>query len=212
MGMGRKGKLVKTNKARTLSETGKQVSGPKHYYTLKRNNSIVQLRTRSINVITKQSSSRGPQNMASTSRQEDSDFTTLYKKATKSYTEDISIDTIPEEPTRYTYSQFLQKLQKLVDDRKTTDISLTDLNKEIPINPEDIHNFLTKMIDEKKNVCIYKNENEDEIVRVLIKSTFCKACSTTSSKCKNCGNHVCDMHSDAEINQSNRTCDTCQSK
>ena len=38
--------------------------------------------------------------MATTSRQEDSDFTTLYKKAKKSYTEDISIDTIPEEPTR----------------------------------------------------------------------------------------------------------------
>ena len=38
----------------------------------------------------------------------------------------------------------------MVDDRKTTDISLTDINKEIPINPEDIHNFITKMIDEKK--------------------------------------------------------------
>lgn len=129
MGMGRKGKLVKTNKARTISQTGKQVSGPKHYYTLKRNNSIVQLRTRSINVITKQSSSRGPQNMASTSRPEDSEFTALYKKANKSYSEEISIDTIPEEPTRYTYNDFLQKLQKLVDDRKTTDIPLTDIKK-----------------------------------------------------------------------------------
>ena len=112
MGMGRKGKLVKTNKARTLSETGKQVSGPKHYYTLKRNNSIVQLRTRSINVITKQSSSRGPQNIASTSRPEDSEFTTLYKRATKSIAEEISVDTIPEETTGYTFCDFLQKLQK----------------------------------------------------------------------------------------------------
>ena len=77
--MGRKGKLVRTNKARTLSETGKQVSGPKHYYTLKRKNSVVHLRTKSINVITKQSSSRGPQNIASTSRPEDSEFTTLFR-------------------------------------------------------------------------------------------------------------------------------------
>lgn len=68
------------------------------------------------------------------------------------------------------------------------------------------------MIDEKKNVCIYKNQNDDEIVRVMIKSTFCKACSTTPSKCIGCGKNVCDMHSDAEINQSNRTCDTCQGK
>ena len=97
--MGRKGKLVRTNKARTLSETGKQVSGPKHYYTLKRNNSIVHLRTKSINVITKQSSSRGPQNMASTSRQEDSDFTTLYKKA-KDHTLKI-----------YQYTQFQRNQQ-----------------------------------------------------------------------------------------------------
>lgn len=208
--MGRKGKLVRTNKARTLSETGKQVSGPKHYYTLKRNNSIVQLRTKSINVITKQSSSRGPQNIASTSRPEDSEFTTLYKRATKSIAEEISVDTIPEETTGYTYCQFLSQLQKLVDERKTTDIPFSDIKKEIAINPEEIHKFITKMINERKNVCIYKDQNEDEILRVMIKSTFCKACSTTSSKCRNCGKPVCDMHSDAEINQSNRTCDTCQ--
>ena len=127
--MGRKGKLVRTNKARTLSETGKQVSGPKHYYTLKRNNSIVHLRTKSINVITKQSSSRGPQNIASTSRPEDSEFTTLYKRATKSIAEEISVDTIPEETTGYTYCQFLSKLQKLVDERKTTDIPFSDIKK-----------------------------------------------------------------------------------
>ena len=40
-----KGKLLKTNFVRSNSETGKQVCGPPHYYTLKRNNSIVHLRT-----------------------------------------------------------------------------------------------------------------------------------------------------------------------
>ena len=84
-----KGKLLKTDFVRSNSQTGKKVSGPEHYYTLKRNNSIVYLRTKTKNVIKKQSSSKGL---------EKADFSQLYKKATegKSYSEEICLGTIPE--------------------------------------------------------------------------------------------------------------------
>ena len=75
------------------------------------------MRTKTNNVIKKQSSSKGLQKTPSTST---SDFSELYKKATakKSYSEEISLDTIPEKSKMDTYNQFLQKLQKLVDDKK----------------------------------------------------------------------------------------------
>ena len=88
-----KGQLLKTNIVKSLSQTRKQVSGPQHYYTLKRNNSIVHLRTKTKNIIKKQSSVKGAQNMNSSS-----EFSELYKKAQagKSYSEEISLETIPE--------------------------------------------------------------------------------------------------------------------
>ena len=43
------------------------------------------------------------------------------KERLKTYSEEISIDTIPEDPTKYTYSDFLQKLQNLVDELQHED-------------------------------------------------------------------------------------------
>ena len=213
LGKGRKGKLLKTNFVRSNSETGKQVSGPKHYYTLKRNNSIVHLRSKTKNIIKKQSSSKGLQKVASTSN---SDFSQLYKKATeqKSYYQEISLDTIPEKSKIYTYKDFLQKLQKLVDDKKLTDIPISEIKKDMAmIEAEDIDSFITQMINERKNVVKYKNEREEDILRVMLKSAYCPACSTTNNKCQTCGINVCDIHSpDAEENQSNRHCEPCLKK
>ena len=42
------------------------------------------------------------------------DFSELYKKATsqKTYSEELSLETIPEHPKKYTYHEFLNELQK----------------------------------------------------------------------------------------------------
>ena len=209
-----KGKLLKTNFVRSNSETGKKVCGPPHYYTLKRNNSIVHLRTNTKNVIKKQSStSTVMKKQSSTST---ADFSELYEKATseKTYSEEISLSTIPENPKTYTYNDFLQKLQKLVDDKKSTDIPISEIKKDMPmIEAEHIDGFINQMIEKKQNVVKYKNQNEEDILRVLIRSTYCTACSTTINKCQTCGKNVCDYHSpDAEENQSKRHCELCLKK
>ena len=213
LGKGRKGKLLKTNFVRCNSETGKQVSGPKHYYALKRNNSIVHLRTKTKNVLKKQSSSKGLQKTPSTST---ADFSELYKKATsqKTYSEELSLEKIPENPKTFTYHDFLQKLQKIIDENQSTDIQISEMKKDMPmIEAEDIDVFINQMIEERKNVVKYKNEKGDNILRVMLRPSFCTACSTTSNKCQTCGKKVCDLHSpDGEENQSKRHCEPCFKK
>ena len=177
------------------------------------------MRTKTNNIIKKQSSSKGLQKTPSTST---SDFSELYKKATAKKAYSISLDTIPqldtipEKSKMYTYNQFLQKLQKLVDDKKTTDISISEIKVSMSsamIEAEDIDTFINQMIKEGKNVVKYKNEREEDILRVMLTSTYCTACSTTNNKCQTCGKKVCDMHSpDAEENQSKRHCEACFKK
>ena len=213
LGKGRKGKLLKTNFVRSNSETGKQVSGPKHYYALKRNNSIVHLRTNTKNVLKKQSSSKGMQKTPSTST---ADFSELYKKATsqKTYSEELSLETIPEHPKKYTYHGFLNELQKMVDENQSTNIPISQMKRDMSmIEAEDIDVFINQMIEERKNVVKYNNEKGDNILRVMLRPSFCTACTTTSNKCQTCGKKVCDWHSpDAEENQSKRHCEPCFKK
>ena len=81
------------------------------------------------------------------------------------------------------------------------------------IEADDIDDFFTQMIKERKNVVLYKNEKEEDILRVMLKSTHCPACSTTNSKCQTCGINVCDLHSpDAEEAKSKRHCEACFKK
>ena len=213
LGKGRKGKLLKTNFVRSNSETGKQVSGPKHYYALKRNNSIVHLRTNTKNVLKKQSSSKGLQKTPSTST---ADFSELYKKATseKTYSEELSLEKIPENPKIYTYHDFLLKLQKMVDDKKSTDIPISEIKRDMPmIEAEDIDVFINQMIEERKNVVKCTNKVGENILRVMLRPSYCTACTTTSNKCQTCGKKVCDLHSpDAEEKQSKRHCEPCFKK
>ena len=78
------------------------------------------------------------------------------------------------------------------------------------IEAKEIDGFIAQMIKEKKEVVIYKNERGEDILRVMLKSTYCPSCSTTSNKCQTCGKNVCDIHSpDAEENQSKRHCESC---
>ena len=145
-----------------------------------------------------------------------SEFSELYKKAQagKSYSEEISLETIPEKSKIYTYKDFLQKLQTLVDEKKLSDIPILQIKQYMDmIEADDIDDFITQMIKERKNVVLYKNEKEEDILRVMLKSTHCPACITTNSKCQTCGINVCDLHSpDAEEAKSKRHCEACFKK
>ena len=110
------------------------------------------MRTNTKNVIKKQSSIKGIQKTPSTST---ADFSELYKKATseKIYSEELSLEKIPENPKIYTYHDFLLKLQKMVDDKKSTDIPISEIKRDMPmIEAEDIDVFINQMIEEMKNL------------------------------------------------------------
>ena len=88
------------------------------------------------------------------------------------------------------------------------------MKKEMPmIEAEDIDVFINQMIEERKNVVKYNNEKGENILRVMLRPSFCAACNTTSNKCHTCGKKVCNLHSpDGEENQSKRHCEPCFKK
>ena len=171
------------------------------------------MRTNTKNVLKKQSSSKGLQKTPSTST---ADFSELYKKATseKIYSEELSLEKIPENPKIYTYHDFLLKLQKMVDDKKSTDIPISEIKRDMPmIEAEDIDVFINQMIEERRNVVKCTNKVGENILRVMLRPSYCTACTTTSNKCQTCGKKVCDLHSpDAEEKQSKRHCEPCFKK
>ena len=171
------------------------------------------MRTNTKNVLKKQSSSKGLQKTPSTST---ADFSELYKKATseKIYSEELSLEKIPENPKIYTYHDFLLKLQKMVDDKKSTDIPISEIKRDMPmIEAENIDVFIYQMIEERKNVVKCTNKVGENILRVMLRLSYCTACTTTSNKCQTCGKKVCDLHSpDAEEKQSKRHCEPCFKK
>ena len=140
-----------------------------------------------------------------------SSFTSLYSNC-KQKEPIISIE--KEETKNYSYNTFLQRMERLITKNENiTEFPMSTLKKEMQMmKSEDVELYVQQMLKEKKNINLYLNENDEQIIKLYTK-TICEACISTSFKCIRCGQKICDLHSpDSEEKQSKRHCPTCFEK
>ena len=136
-----------------------------------------------------------------------SSFTSLYSNC-KQKEPMISIE--EEETKNYSYNTFLQRMERLITkNEKIKEFPMSTLKKEMQMmKPEDVELYVQQMLKEKKNITLYLNENDEQIMKLYCQ-TICEACISTTYKCIKCGQKICDLHSpDSEEKQSKRHCPT----
>ena len=230
MGLGKKGKLIKTNYIRT-SQTGRQVSGPKKTnfkkkpgYTIQPASNIFRsIQIENNDVLRGNALSR----TQSACKGKSAEITVQKIKPTRTGSWSI-LNNINNENDRgeilskssgkyYSYNYFKQRFQNYLDQNpKVSEVEINTLNAWFyMMEPDYVAEYLDRMIRQDNHLTIYTNENNKKMLSIMIQSTTCPLCQTVDDFCVTCNKRTCNFHSpDAEASQQSnqRHCKPCYDK
>ena len=131
-----------------------------------------------------------------------SSFTSLYSNC-KQKEPIISIE--KEETKNYSYNTFLQRMERLITkNEKIKEFPMSTLKKEMQMmKPEDVELYVQQMLKEKKNITLYLNENDEQIMKLYCQ-TICEACINALGVDKKCVTYI------VQILRNNNQKDTAQ--
>ena len=223
MGLGKKGKLIKTNYIRT-SQTGRQVSGPKKTnfkkkpsYTIQPASNIfrsIQIENNDVlrgNTLSRTQSACKGKSAETTVQKIKPRRTGSWSILNKINNENESDEILSKSSGKnFTHNFFKQRFQHYLDQNpKLTEVEINTLNADY------VAQHLARMIRQDNHLTIYTNENKKKMLSIMIQSTTCPLCQTVDDFCVTCNKRTCNFHSpDAEASQqsSQSHCKPCYDK